>query len=85
MIALLIGEAQWRFALAAADAEVNPQRPLSHWRLTQLLLEAFRHSVCGTLTWEMIASHIPKLDRYLLDEPRRRRRQLAALPGVDMV
>jgi hypothetical protein len=85
LIALLIGEAQWRFALAAADAAVDPQRPLSHWRLTQLLLEAFRYSVCGALTWEMIASHIPKLDRYLFDEPRRRLRQLSALPDLDLV
>lgn len=85
LIALLIGEAQWRFACAAADADRDPQHPLSHWRLTQLLFEAFRQSVCGVLTWEMIVRHIPKLARYLCDEPRRRLRQLTALPGLDLV
>lgn len=85
LIALLLGEAQWRFALAAGETFVDPQRPLSFWRLTQLLLEAFRQSVCGSLSPHLIDQHLPQLKRYLCDEPRRRQRQLASLPDLGML
>jgi hypothetical protein len=85
LIALLLGQAQWRFALATADAFVDPERPVSHWRLNQLLLEAFRQSVCGSLSFDLIAQHLPQLKRYLCDEPRRRQRQLASLPDLDLI
>lgn len=78
LIALLLGEAQGRLAQADLENFQDPQRPLSQWRLTQLLLEAFRQAVCGSLTWDKILLHLPALDRYLCDEPRRRQRQLAA-------
>jgi hypothetical protein len=85
LIALLLGEAQWRLALAATQAGLDPQRPVSQWRLTQLLLETFRQAVCGSLTSEKILKHLSELDRYLSDEPRRRQRQLAVFCDLGMV
>ena len=85
LIALLVTEGEWRLALAAPETFQNPDRPVSRWRLTQLALAAFRQSVCGVLTWEQIFEHLPQLDRYLCDEPRRRQSQLAALRNLEMV
>ena len=85
LIALLLTETQWQLALAAPASFHNPERPLSLWRFTQLALEAFRQSVCGSLTWNKIALHLPELDRYLCNEPRRRRIQLAALRNLGMI
>jgi hypothetical protein len=85
LIALLLGQAQWRFALATADTFLDPGRPVSHWRLNQLLLEAFRQAVCGSLSFQLIAQHLPLLKRYLCDEPRRRQRQLASLSDLDLM
>jgi hypothetical protein len=85
LIALLLGEWQWRLALAAADQDCSSQRPASQWRVTQLLLETFRQTMCGTLTIDKIRKHLPELQRYLSDEPRRRQRQLAAFPDLGML
>jgi hypothetical protein len=85
LITLLLGEAQWRLALAAPASFSNPQHPLSLWRFTQLALEAFRQSVCGSLTWTKILQHLPQLSRYLCDEPRRRQRQLASFQNLGML
>jgi hypothetical protein len=82
LIALLLGEAHWRLAEAAPASFNDPDRPLSLWRLTQLTLAAFRQSVCGTLSWDKIVRHLPQLDRYLCDDPRRRQSQLAALRNL---
>jgi hypothetical protein len=85
LIALLLGEAQWRLALAAADLELDPQHPVSQWRLIQLLLETFRQKMCGALTEDKIRQHLPQLGRYLADEPRRRQKQLAAFEDLGML
>lgn len=85
LIALLLTEAQWRLALAAPESFHDPEHPLSLWRFTQLALETFRQSVCGSLTWEKVTQHLPELKRYLCDEPRRRQKQLAALRNLGMV
>jgi len=82
LIALLLNEAEWRLALAAPESFQTTDRPVSHWRFMQLALEAFRQSVCGSLTWAKILQHLPELDRYLCDEPRRRQSQLAALRNL---
>ena len=82
LIALLVTEGEWRLALAAPETFQNPDRPVSRWRLNQLALAAFRQSVCGVLSWELIFKHLPQLDRYLCDEPRRRQSQLAALRNL---
>lgn len=85
LIALLLTEAQWRLALSAPEAFHDPERPLSLWRLTQLAWETFRQWVCGAFTWDKVIQHLPELNRYLCDEPRRRQRQLAALRNLGMV
>lgn len=85
LIALLITETQWRLVFMAPDAFSDPERPLSLWRFTQLTLEAFRTSVCGSLTWERIVAHLPQLKRYLCDDPRHRKSQLAALLDLQWV
>jgi hypothetical protein len=85
LIALLMTEAQWRLALAAPETFQDPDHPVSQWRFMQLALTAFRQSVCGSLSWDKILQHLPKLDRYLCDEPRRRQRQLVALYNLGMV
>jgi hypothetical protein len=85
LIALLLTEAQWRLALAAPETFQDPDHPVSQWRFMQLALTAFRQSVCGSLSWDKILQHLPKLDRYLCDEPRRRQRQLVALYNLGMV
>jgi hypothetical protein len=82
LVALLLTETQWQLALAAPESFHHPDHPLSLWRFTQLTLEAFRHSVCGSLTWEKILQHLPELNRYLCDEPRRRQKQLVALRNL---
>jgi hypothetical protein len=85
LIALLLGEAQWQVALAAPPAFHTPDHPVSLWRLTQLALEAFRQSVCGSLTWDQMMQHLPHLERYLCDDPRRRQKQFASLRNLGMV
>jgi hypothetical protein len=85
LIALLLGETQWRLALAAPPSFYDPQHPLSLWRFSQLALAAFRQSACGSLTWDKIIQHLPQLDRYLCDEPRRRQKQLASLHNLGVV
>lgn len=85
LIALLLGETQWRLALAAPDTFHTPERPVSLWRFTQLALEAFRHSLIGSLSWAKIVRHLPELDRYLCDEPRRRKKQLTSLCNLGVL
>jgi len=85
LIALLITEGEWRLALAAPDAFHNPNRLVSRWRVTEMMLEAFRHAVCGHLTMLEISQHLSQLDRYLCDEPRNRPRQLARLWNMDQL
>jgi hypothetical protein len=75
LVALLLGQAEWQLALSAPAAFQDAQRPLSRWRLQQVLLEIFRTAVCGVLTEERFLAHLPQLARYLCDEPRRRQRQ----------
>ncbi len=85
LIALLIGEAQWRLALRSQPDFQDPEHPISQWRFTQLVLEAFSQSVCGSITWGAIAKHWHQLGRYLCDDPRRRKRQLVSLGFMGMV
>jgi hypothetical protein len=85
LIALLLGETKLRFALTAPDTLVDPKRPISSWRLTQLLFEAFRNFVCGALTANLIQLHMTQLTRYLCDDPRHRQRQLASFQNMDLL
>jgi hypothetical protein len=85
LIALLLSETQWRLALTAADTSLDAQRPISQWRLAQLLLETFRQAMCGSLSVEKIHKHLSQLARYLSDEPRRRQKQLAAFGDLGLL
>jgi hypothetical protein len=85
LIALLLQEFQWRLALANSDGFRNSDHPVSLWRLTQLLYEAFRQAICGSLTSNLISDHWSQLGRYLSDDPRRRLQQFANRPILEMV
>jgi hypothetical protein len=52
-------------------------RPLSGWRLTALLWEAFRAQVRGSISLDQVLAAFPNLLRYLCDAPRTRSQQLA--------
>ena len=80
LVALALGELQWSLALAQAETFCDPDRPISLWRLTQLVTETFRQAMIGSLTWEAVQYHWPHLARYLCDPPRRRRSQLTHRP-----
>jgi IS4 transposase len=85
LITLLLTEDEWRLFMAAPESFQSFDRPISRWRLTQLTLAAFRQSICGSLTWEIIIRHLPELERYLCDEPRRRQKQLVSLLDFGMI
>jgi hypothetical protein len=85
LIALLLGELQWRFVLADPDTFQDPDHPVSLWRFTQLLYDAFRQTLMGHLSWELIQSHWPRLKRYLGDDPRHRRSQFADRSFLEML
>lgn len=85
LVALLLSEFQWRLALQDTNLFGDPDHPLSPWRLTQLLFEAFRHAMIGSLSAEAIVKHLPQLKRYLTDSPRRRRSQLANQPDLGAI
>jgi hypothetical protein len=66
---------QW---LAQSPAVFSAQdRPLSPWRLTALLWEAFQAQVRGSFSLARLVDSFPSLLRYLCDEPRARLQQLA--------
>ena len=54
------------------------ERPASLWRLTALAFQHVRQVILGTFTWANVQAHLPQLQRFLCDAPRRRRQQLAA-------
>jgi hypothetical protein len=85
LVALLLGEVQWRFVLADPDTFQDPDHPISLWRFTQLLHETFRQTMIGNLSWELIQSHWPLLKRYLGDDPRRRHSQFADRSILEML
>jgi hypothetical protein len=85
LVALLLGETQWRLALLHSEGFSDPHRPLSLWRLTQLLLHFFRAAFLGTPSWQALAAAWPRLSRYLCDPPRRRPSQFAQRPDLHAV
>jgi hypothetical protein len=82
LVALLLGELQWRLALAHPETFDDPDRPVSLWRLTQLLYETFRQAMIGSLTRDLIEKHWVQLHRYLRDEPRQRKSHFAHRPDL---
>ena len=53
------------------------ERPVSPWRLTACLYEAWRHLVSGPFWPAQVMEALPNLQRFLCDSPRKRRQQLA--------
>jgi hypothetical protein len=49
--------------------------PVSPWRLTMLLWAHLRQIVHGVISWPLEPQHLPRLQRFLCDTPRRRRKQ----------
>ena len=85
LVALVLGELQWRLALADTDQLCDPDRPVSLWRLTQLVFASFRQSMIGSPTFGAIQKNLPQLKRYLCDPPRQRRSQFANRPDLGLV
>lgn len=61
----------------APDWFTTCQRPVSPWRLTALVYQHLRQVILGTITWASVLAHLPQLQRFLCDPPRRRQQQLA--------
>jgi len=60
------------------DWFTSAERPVSPWRLTALAYQQVRQVVLGTLTWTSVQAHLPQLQRFLYDTPRRRHQELAS-------
>jgi hypothetical protein len=66
-------------------------RPVSLWRLQRIWFDWVQRAVAGWIPLEVILKALPRLQRYLLDSPRKKRRQQLAyvlawfqvLNGVD--
>jgi hypothetical protein len=52
-------------------------RPASLWRLTDLAYQQVRQLILGPITPAHVQAHLPRLQRFLCDTPRRRPQQLA--------
>ena len=59
------------------DWFISSERPVSPWRLTALAYQHVRHVILGSITWTSVLAHLPQLQRFLCDTPRRRLQQLA--------
>jgi hypothetical protein len=55
---------------------LQPNRPISFWRLNTLIWTELRMLIRGPLALEKIVEMFPLLLRYLCDEPRKRKQQL---------
>lgn len=75
--ALLLDELTGATAMRVPEWFCSPERPVSPWRLTACLLEAWRHLVCGPFSPDRMMATLPQLQRFLCDAPRKRRQQLA--------
>ena len=84
--ALLLDRIQRGLAQTYPDWFAALDRPLSLWRLTALLWDEIRTLIRGPVTLIRILSVLPRLGRFLSDEPRKRRSQralaLAVLNGL---
>ncbi|MCX7706409.1 MAG: IS4 family transposase [Anaerolineae bacterium] len=54
------------------------KRPVSPWRMLTLAYYQVRQAVLGPISWSRLLAHLPQLQRFLCDTPRRRLQQLAA-------
>lgn len=74
---ILMERQQLLWAATEVDAFLATDRPVSFWRLNALVLDDVRASVRGHFTFEDVLAAFPRLLRYLTDEPRKRKQQLA--------
>jgi len=72
LAALLLERIQLGLAQQHPEAFSAQDRPLSYWRLTELLWDELRSVVRGQVTLQKIFAVFPSLLRFLSDEPRRR-------------
>ncbi len=77
LAALLIGGIQRQWIEQDPDKYSRLQKPMSLWRLTQVLLEAFRAAIRGPLGLGLVFQHRDQLDRYLCEDSRKRLQQWA--------
>ena len=82
LAALLLEHIQLGLADNYPDWFVSQEHPLSLWRLTSLLWDAFRHWLLGSITLTKILATFPRLHRFLCDEPRKRVSQRASAQSL---
>lgn len=76
-VALILDELIYRIHDHLPEWSLSLDRPLSVWRLTQLLKEHLYQWVFGYLNWKRLIICLPALRRYFCDPPRTRHQQLA--------
>lgn len=77
LAALLLDEVTHQVSAYQPDWFSSLERPVSVWRLTDLLWQLFRQRICGPLVLERFFDYLPTLARYFCDAPRARPQQLA--------
>jgi hypothetical protein len=73
---ILMERIQLRLESAHPTWFIQPNRPISYWRLNTMIWTEIRSLIRGPLTLEKIYEKFPLLLRYLCDEPRSRKQQL---------
>lgn len=64
------------------DWFTSEQRPISLWRLTDLLWQQIRLLLQGPISLALILDALPRLHRFLCDEPRKRKSQFASAQSI---
>ena len=64
------------------DWFTSEQRPISLWRLTDLLWQQIRLLMQGHISLAMIFDALPRLQRFLCDEPRKRKSQFVSAQSI---
>lgn len=60
----------------------SPDHPISLWRITAILWEQIRILVRGQISLASILEALPRLQRFLCDEPRKRSSQFASAQAI---
>lgn len=77
LAALLIGGIQLQLTERYPEKFGSLQKPISMWRLTRVLFDAFQDAIRGSFSLELVFQHWCQLERYLCEDSRRRIQQLA--------
>ena len=70
--ALLVESLNQQVRAAQPDWWTDTERPINHWRLTSLGWQALAEVIRGPMTWPLLLGALPRLRRFLCDEPRKR-------------